>query len=75
MPRKEEECVAEVLDLIEADNAAKLALAFAAAAHVEAQRDIAEFVQHSRRLQHARRVTVAAKAMEHDESRTAFPRF
>ena len=40
------ERVAEILDLFETDDPAELASALAAAAHVEAERDIAEFVQH-----------------------------
>ena len=43
---------AGVLDLFEADDAAELALALAAAAHIEAQRDIAELVEHAGGLHH-----------------------
>ena len=54
MAGEEEERIAEVLDLFEADDAAELAFAFAAAAHVEALRDIAELVQYPHRLQNTR---------------------
>jgi len=49
------------------------ALAPAAAAHVEAERDIAEFVQHPGRLPHTLGVAVGAEAMQHDEGGTPFP--
>ncbi len=56
-----------VLDLFETDDAPELALALAAAAHVEAQRDVAEIVQHLRGLHHVARVLVAAEPVQHEE--------
>src|SRR5262249_60863222 len=46
------ERIAEILNLFEADDAAEFALALAAAAHIEAQRDIAGLVEHARRRLH-----------------------
>src|SRR5579863_9230648 len=48
MTAEEIKRVAQVLDLFEADDAPKLAFALAAAAHIEAQRDIAEVAEHAR---------------------------
>ena len=70
---EEIERVAEIIDLFETDDPAELALAPAAAAHVEAERDIAEFVQHPGRLPHTLGVAVGAEAMQHDEGGTLFP--
>src|SRR5579863_8507459 len=61
--------VAEILDLFETDNPAELAAAFAAAAHVEAERDVAELVQHFRRLDYAGGFAIAAKAVQDEERR------
>src|SRR5271169_570253 len=72
MLRQERLRVAEILDLFEADDAAELAFALAAAAHVKAHRDIAELAQHPRRLQHIIAFTVRAETMQHDESRAPF---
>jgi hypothetical protein len=47
---KERQRIAEVLNLFETDDAAELAFALAAAAHVKPQRDVAEFAEHSCRL-------------------------
>ena len=74
MAGKEEERIAEVFDLFQTDHTAELAFAFAAATHVETQRNVAEFVQDARRLQHARRVAVSSKAVQNQECRTASPR-
>ena len=68
------ERVAEILDLLEADDAAELALALAAAAHVEAQRDIAELAEHPRRSQHVRALAVGAETVQHQKRRAALGR-
>src|SRR5205085_7725671 len=61
-----------VLDLLETDRAAALAFALAAAAHVEAQDDIAERGEELRcRGGHAA-VLVAAEAVQHHERGPAF---
>jgi hypothetical protein len=53
VPTEKIERVAEIFHLFEADHAAELALALAAAPHVEAKRDIAEFAQHPGGLAYA----------------------
>ncbi len=58
---------AGILDLLQADHAAVLAFAVAAAAHVEAQHDVAEIAQHLGRLHRIRRGLVAAEAVQHQE--------
>ena len=64
---QERQRAAGILDLLEADQVAALALAVAAAAHVEAERDIAEVVEHLGGLQHVRGFVVAAEAVQHQE--------
>ena len=59
--------VAGVVDLFQADHAAEFAFAVAAAAHVETERDVAEVVQHLRRLQHVGGILVAAEAVQHEK--------
>ncbi len=68
------ERVAGVLDLFEADDSAELAFALAAAAHVEAERDEAEFIEHPRRRDAGRAFAVGAKAVQHQERRAPLPR-
>src|SRR5262249_11398339 len=67
--------VARVLDLLEADHAAKLAFALAAAAHVETQHDVAEIAQHVRGLHGVRRGLVAAEAVQHQKRPAPLGRF
>jgi hypothetical protein len=67
MAREKAERAAGVLDLFQADDAAGLAFALAAAAHVEAQHDVAEIAQHLGRLHRVRRGLVAAEAVQHQE--------
>ena len=59
--------IGQILNLLEADDAAELAFALAAAAHVEAQRDIAEFAQDPRRLQYVVAFAIRAKAVQHQK--------
>src|SRR4029077_8465780 len=68
------ERVAGVLDLLEADDPAELALALAAAAHVETQGDEAEFIEHPRRRDAGRAFVVGAKAVQHQERRALLGR-
>ena len=74
MAGEERQRIAQVLDLFEADDAAEFALAVAAAAHVEAQRDIAEFAEHARRLQHVAAFAIRAEAVQHQKRRAPLPR-
>ncbi len=67
MPGEEGERAAGVLDLVEADHATEFALALAAAAHVEAQHDVAELAQHLGRLHGVRGGLVAAEAVQHQK--------
>ena len=67
MLRQDIERVAEIFHLFEADDAAELAFALTAAAHIEAHGDIAELAQDPRRLQHIIAFAVGAEAVEHDE--------
>src|SRR5262245_44050833 len=67
MAREEGQRVARVLDLLEADHPAELALAVAAAPHAETQRHIAKLGEHLGGRQHVRGVLVAAEAMPHQE--------
>ena len=67
MLRNEIKRVAEVLDLLEADHAGVLAFALAAAAHGEAQRDVAEIVEHRAGASTFDEVLVAAEAVQHQE--------
>ena len=60
--------VARVADLFEADQAAMLALALAATAHVEAQRHIAKTIEHGGGRHHIAGLLRAAEAMKNDES-------
>ena len=53
---------------------AVLALALAAAAHVEAQHDIAELLEHLAGLSTFGRGLIAAKAVHDDEGRAALAR-
>src|SRR5262249_18382980 len=75
MLRQPCERVAGILDLLEADHPAELALAVTTAAHAEAQRDIAEDVEHLAGRQHVRGILVAAKAMQHQEGGALLPGF
>src|ERR1700751_2789454 len=68
------ERVAGVLHLLEADDPAELAFALAAAAHVEAQGDKAEFIEHPRRRDAGRAFAVGAEAVQHQERRAALAR-
>src|SRR5262249_22652020 len=52
MLREEAERIAGILDLLQADHAAELALAVAATAHAETQNDVAELAQHLGRRLH-----------------------
>ena len=66
---QEIERVAGVLDLFEADDSAEVAFALAAAAHVEAQRDKTEFIEHPRRRDAGRAFAVGAETVQHQERR------
>ncbi len=68
------QCIAQIFDLLEADDAAELALALAAAAHIEAQRHIAEFAEHARRRQHGRAFGIRAEAVQHQKRGAALRR-
>ena len=68
------ERIAQILDLLEADDAAELAFALAAAAHVEAQRHVAELAEHPRRRQHVRAFAVRAEAVQHQKRGAALGR-
>ena len=59
--------IARVLDLLEADYAAELAFALAAAAHVEAQHDVAEFAEHLGGRHGVGGGLVAAEAVQHQK--------
>src|SRR6185436_15611001 len=59
--------IAHIRHLLEAEGATARAFALAAAAEVEAQRGVAELLQHLRRGKAAEPVLVAAEAMQHDE--------
>src|SRR5208282_2439836 len=74
MLAEEIERTAGILDLFEADDAAELALALAAAAHVEAQRDIAELAEHFGRRNRGRTVAVGAEAVQHQKRGAALGR-
>ena len=67
--------VARVLHLLEADHSPALTLALAAAAHVEAQRDVAERGEQLRRRARGAAVLVAAEAVQHHECRPALVGF
>src|SRR6202034_2225941 len=71
---QEIERIAGVLDLFEADDSSELAFALTAAAHVEAERDEAEFAQHPRRRDAGRAFAVGAKAVQHQERRAPLAR-
>src|SRR5262249_25605361 len=68
------ERVAGAFDLVEADQPPLRALARAAARHIEAQRGVAELLEHRAGLEHVVRVHVAAEAMQHQEGRPALAR-
>ena len=61
--------VAGVLDLLEADDAAEFTLALAAAAHVEAQRHVAELVENLGGRDAGRARAVGAEAVQHQKRR------
>ena len=63
--------VARRLHLLEADQVAARAFALAAARHVEAQRDVAELLEHLAGLEHVGRTRIAAEAVHDDEGRPA----
>src|SRR5262249_35719831 len=65
---------AGILDLLQADHASVLARAVAAAAHVEAQRHVAELVEHLGRSDHGGRAFVAAEAVQQQERGALFAR-
>src|SRR5262245_3198197 len=71
---EEAERAARVLDLLEADHSPELAFALAAAAHVEAQHDIAELIQDLGRLHRIGGGLVAAEAVQHQEGGAPFAR-
>src|SRR5262249_6190680 len=73
MLRQEAQRAAGILDLFEANHTAMFALAIAAAAHVEAQRDIAVVSKGLCGPHHIRGTLVAAEAMQHQERGPAFP--
>ena len=68
---EEGERVARRLHLLQADQIAARALALAAARHVEAQRDVAELLEHLAGLEHVARTRIAAEAVHDDEGRPA----
>ena len=63
-----------VLDLLQADDAPALALALAAAAEIEPQRDITHVAEKLRRIAAARPLHGAAEAVQRDDGRAAFAR-
>src|SRR5262245_45408460 len=71
---EEAERAARILDLLEADHSPELALALAAAAHVEAQHDIAKLIQDLGRLHRIGRGLVAAEAVQHQKGGAPFAR-
>ena len=71
---EEIERIAGVLDLFETDDAAELALALAAAAHVEAQRDVAEIAEHLCGRDAGRAGAVGAEAVQHQKRRAPLRR-
>src|SRR5262249_42343859 len=71
---EEAEGAARILDLLEADHSPELALALAAAAHVEAQHDIAELAQNLGRLHRIGRGLVAAETLQPQEGGAPFAR-
>src|SRR5438093_12620057 len=64
-----EECqrVSRIGNLVEANHAAALALAFSAAPHIETERDVAEILQHFAWPQHVTGSFVAPKSMQDNE--------
>jgi hypothetical protein len=71
---EEGERVAGVLDLLKADDAAELSFAFAAATHVEAQRDVTVFIEDACWRDAVRAVAVRAETVQHQERRAALAR-
>ena len=67
MLRQKFERIAQILNLFEADDPAEFAFALAAAAHIETQRDVAEFAQDTRRLQHVLAFGIRAEAVQHQK--------
>src|SRR5262245_22237855 len=62
---------ARVLDLLQTDRAAARAFALAAAAHVEAQRDVAEAGEEAHHAHYVAGVLGAAETVQHEECRSA----
>ena len=67
---EEAQRIARGLHLLQANEVAARALAFAAARHVEAQRDVAELLEHLAGLEHGGGTRIAAEAMHDDPRRT-----
>src|SRR6202012_479231 len=65
---KERQRAAEIFNLLEADDAAELAFALAASAHVETQRHVAQRIEHSRWIDDAFGIAIATEAMQHEKT-------
>ncbi len=74
MLRQKAEGIAGGGDLLQADQPATLAFAFAATRHVEAQGHVAELLEHGAGLEHVAGAAVAAEAVQHDERRPSLAR-
>src|SRR5262249_50443600 len=74
MLREKRDRVLRIRDLFHTDDAALLASTLAAAPHVEAQTDVAEFGKQLAGFEDAFRIHVAAEAVQHDEGRSPFRR-